>query len=110
MRGGHFRALGAAGKAGEMSKAIRIGTIIDFRPGLAVQQAHKDALKHAADYLCLTVESHWVPTAALLEPEGQAELASFDGICTGPGNPEVRQGALLAVQYAREHDRPMLST
>jgi CTP synthase (UTP-ammonia lyase) len=92
-----------------MASTVRIATVVDFE-GLEVQYLHEEALKHAAHSLSLKLESHWLPSGALLDPDYVTDLANFDGICTGPGNPLVREGALQAVQFARQQNWPMLST
>jgi CTP synthase (UTP-ammonia lyase) len=92
-----------------MRLVVRLANVVDFE-GLEVQYYHEEALKHAADSLGMSVESHWLPTSSLVDADHRADLVNYDGIGTGPGNPLVREGALRALQFARERNWPMLAT
>jgi CTP synthase (UTP-ammonia lyase) len=55
----------------------------------------------------LGVDTRWLPTPAVGDDPKQ--LDNYDGVLISPGSPYVSmQGALAAIQYARENDVPLL--
>jgi CTP synthase (UTP-ammonia lyase) len=56
------------------------------------------------------VESVWLPTPSLLEPE-PGKLESFDGLWASAGSPyKSFDGMLKGIEFARVHDWPFLAT
>ena len=94
-----------------MSEPIRIGVLGDFNPEFRSHHATNDSLQHAARKLGMAVESVWLPTPSLLEPNAAANLESFDGLWASPGSPyKSFDGMLKGIEFARIHDWPFLAT
>jgi CTP synthase (UTP-ammonia lyase) len=93
-----------------MSNLIRIGIIGDFDPVRPSHKATNEALNHSADYLGINLEVQWLPTKAL-ERNTDNMISKFDGLWCSPGSPyESMEGALNAIQFAREKDYPFIGT
>jgi CTP synthase (UTP-ammonia lyase) len=89
---------------------IRIGIIGDYQPTSDTHRATEAALHHAGDRLATRVEITWLPTASL-DPLPAALLEIYDGLWCAPGSPyQSMNGALNAIRWARENDRPLLGT
>jgi CTP synthase (UTP-ammonia lyase) len=59
----------------------------------------------------LAIESQWIPTPSLVEPNTQKILESFDGIWAAPGSPyRSFDGMLKGIEFARRRDWPFLGT
>lgn len=94
-----------------MSNAVRIGILGDFNPEFRSHHATNEALQHAAGKLNLPVESEWISTPSVLEPNAQKVLESFDGIWAAPGSPyKSFEGMLKGIEFARRRDWPFLGT
>ena len=94
-----------------MSDAVRIGILGDFNPEFRSHHATNEALQHAAAKLNLPVESAWISTPSVLEPDAQRMLESFDGIWAAPGSPyRSFDGMLKGIEFARRRDWPFLGT
>jgi len=94
-----------------MSDAVRIGILGDFNPEYRSHHATNDSLQHAAAKLNLAVESEWIPTPRLLEPNATKLLESFAGLWGSPGSPYSSfEGMLHGIKFARERDWPFLGT
>jgi CTP synthase (UTP-ammonia lyase) len=94
-----------------VTEPIRIGILGDFNPEFRSHHAINDSLQHAARKLDMTVESVWLPTPSLLEPNAAANLESFDGLWASPGSPyKSFDGMLKGIEFARVHDWPFLGT
>jgi len=94
-----------------VSDAVRIGILGDFNPEFRSHHATNEALQHAAAKLNLPVESAWISTLSVLEPEAQRRLESFDGIWAAPGSPyKSFDGMLKGIEFARRRDWPFLGT
>jgi CTP synthase (UTP-ammonia lyase) len=90
---------------------LRIGILGDLNPDFRSHQATNNSLQHAARKLQLKVESTWIPTPSMLEPNAAAKLDSFDGLWGSAGSPfKSFDGMLKGIEYARVHDRPFLGT
>jgi CTP synthase (UTP-ammonia lyase) len=91
--------------------AVRIGILGDFNPDFRSHHATNDSLQHASATLNLSVESQWIPTPSLLEPQAQKLLESFDGLWASPGSPyNSFDGMLKGIEFARKRDWPFLGT
>jgi CTP synthase (UTP-ammonia lyase) len=94
-----------------VSDVVRIGILGDFNPEFRSHHATNDALQHAAAKLSLPVESEWISTPSVLEPNAQKMLESFDGIWAAPGSPyKSFDGMLKGIEFARRRDWPFLGT
>ena len=94
-----------------MSDAVRIGILGDFNPDFRSHHATNESLQHAAAKLNLPVESAWISTPSVLEPDAQRMLESFDGIWAAPGSPyKSFDGMLKGIEFARRRDWPFLGT
>jgi CTP synthase (UTP-ammonia lyase) len=95
----------------DVTEPIRIGILGDFNPEFRSHHATNDSLQHAARKLGMTVESAWLPTPSLLDPNAAANLESFDGLWASPGSPyKSFDGMLKGIEFARVHDWPFLAT
>ncbi len=89
---------------------VRMGIIGDYQPTYDTHRATEAALHHAANRLSIALEITWLPTASL-DPLPAALLETYDGLWCAPGSPyQSMSGALNALRWAREHDRPLLGT
>jgi len=94
-----------------VSEAVRIGILGDFNPEFRSHHATNESLQHVAAKLNLPVESAWISTPSVLEPNAQKMLESFDGIWAAPGSPyESFDGMLKGIEFARRRDWPFLGT
>ena len=94
-----------------MSDAVRIGILGDFNPDFRSHHATNESLQHAAAKLNLPVESAWISTPSVVEPDAQRMLESFDGIWAAPGSPyKSFDGMLKGIEFARRRDWPFLGT
>jgi CTP synthase (UTP-ammonia lyase) len=94
-----------------VSDAVRIGILGDFNPEFRSHHATNEALQHASAALNLPVESGWISTPSVLEPNAQKVLESFDGIWAAPGSPyKSFDGMLKGIEFARRRDWPFLGT
>jgi CTP synthase (UTP-ammonia lyase) len=89
---------------------LNIGIIGDFNPRNTTHTATDASIVHAADALGQAVRIEWVPTLHL-EREGTGSLASYQALWCSPGSPyESMEGALAAIQFARETNLPFFGT
>jgi CTP synthase (UTP-ammonia lyase) len=91
-------------------KALRVGLIGDHDAGVAAHRAIPHALKLAGAVLGCSVEDTWLPTIDLAS-NGAIELSRFDGLWCVPASPyRSFDGAMRAIQHARERGVPFLGT
>jgi CTP synthase (UTP-ammonia lyase) len=94
-----------------MNPSLKVGIVGDFDPQRLSHTATVDALHHAAGALALSLDVTWLATPALGGPEGERLLAPYDALWCSPGSPYASmEGALAAIFYARQRDRPFLGT
>jgi CTP synthase (UTP-ammonia lyase) len=87
-----------------MSGRRRVALVGDYNPAAISHRSIPEALR-----LCGDVDGVWMHTGTLSNAESQ--LRDFDGIWCVPASPYARmQGALDAIQYAREQRVPFLGT
>ncbi len=85
--------------------ATRICLIGDYQPSVLAHQAIPKALALAADGA--DVRWVWLDTESAID----ADLASYDGFWCVPASPyRSLEGALRAIRFAREQNRPFLGT
>jgi CTP synthase (UTP-ammonia lyase) len=96
---------------GSMNAPLRVGIIGDFDPRLRSHLATTEALCHAANALSVRVDTAWLPTPSLDHVGCETTLQQFDALWCAPASPyKSMQGALKAIQFAREQDWPFLGT
>lgn len=89
---------------------IHVGLIGEFQPEVKAHQAIPQAFELASKELGCTFEYEWLPTP-LLEQATEHRLAAYQALWFVPGTPYASlDGALRAIQYAREHSLPTLGT
>ena len=93
-----------------MNRLLNVGIIGNWDPSLVSHRATEEALHHAAAARGVTGEYSWWPTRSL-EHRSESGLESFDALWCAPGSPyRSMEGALAAIRYAREADRPFIGT
>jgi len=91
--------------------AVRIGILGDYDADSPTLPTIDKSLQHASAKLNLAIESQWIPTPSLLQPNAQRMLESFDGIWAAPGSPyKSFDGMLKGIEFARRRDWPFLGT
>lgn len=87
---------------------MKIGLIGDYDASVPAHQAIPIALKLTSEKLGVPIEFKWVPTDEILNP---SRIIGFDGLWCVPASPyKNMDGALCAIQYAREQQIPFLGT
>ena len=88
-----------------MGTGMRIGLIGDLDLTFEPHLLTGSALQHAAGLLDWQVRAEWLAT------DREHDYSRFDGFVCAPGNAyRSMAGALRAIQWAREHDVPLLGT
>jgi CTP synthase (UTP-ammonia lyase) len=73
--------------------------------------ATEASLRHAADHAGIELKFEWLPTESLDADDVEQRLSRFDGHWIAPGSPyRSLNGALRAIRFARERDRPLIGT
>lgn len=91
-----------------MKSKVRIGIIGDY-DGRPSHLATEEALKHSAKKLKIEIDYHWIPTETIKDNEHN--LNHFDGLWCAPGSPyKSMNGAIQAIQFARENNTPFIGT
>lgn len=91
-----------------LQSSFRIALVGDYNSAAIAHQAIPLALAQSAAALDLAITWHWVSTTAIHHSD---DLAGYDGIWCVPASPyKSEQGALSAIRYARENQRPFLGT
>ena len=94
-----------------MDESLRVGVIGDYNPGMRYHVATDEALRHAGAARSVSVETSWLPTESLAQGSLAPVLQRFDALWCAPGSPYRRmQGALRAIQFAREQKWPFIGT
>ena len=94
-----------------MERTVSIGIIGDYDKNKTSHTATNQAIQHAADFLSIKTEVTWLPTPYFLTKAGQEKLGQFDGIWASSGSPyQNLEGAIKAIQIARERGRPFIGT
>ncbi|MCG8636814.1 MAG: hypothetical protein MI863_23485 [Desulfobacterales bacterium] len=93
-----------------MSRKIRVGIIGEYNPDISYHLATNAALGHAADALSVTISTDWIPTGPLAGETCEKTLKGFDALFAAPCDYNSVEGALRAIRFAREKDRPFLGT
>lgn len=92
-----------------MRSTIRVGVIGDY-DGRPSHMATDEAIMHCAAYLGLKQKTRWISTDTL-EIGSEQKLEGFDMLWCAPGSPyKSAQGAMNAIQFARENNYPFIGT
>lgn len=87
---------------------LHLALIGDYNPDVIAHQAIPVALQRAAEALGLDIHIHWLDTDAITST---TDLYAFDGFWCVPASPyRNTDGALRAIQFARQQLRPFLGT
>ena len=90
------------------NRAIRIALIGDYDPQVTAHQAIPVALGMIAEQTGREVQFQWLPTESI---HVDTPLQDFDGFWCVPASPyKSEAGALRAIRFAREQQRPFLGT
>ncbi len=95
-----------------MNLGLKVGIIGDYDPQQYISHTYtNESLKHAAAALSVSVDFTWLSTPSLeIGPRGTI-LKQFDALWCAPGSPyKSMEGALLAIQFARENGWPFFAT
>ena len=88
--------------------AISVALIGDYDPQVTAHQAIPMALALVAEQLDRQVQFEWLATDQI---HADTPLNKFDGFWCVPASPyKSEQGALRAIRFAREQQRPFLGT
>jgi CTP synthase (UTP-ammonia lyase) len=94
-----------------MHQSLSIGIIGDYNPNNRTHTATNEALSHAAAALAVSVEAVWLSTPSLDNESSRTTLQQFDALWCAPASPyESMDGALRAIQFAREAGWPFIGT
>jgi len=92
-------------------RPLKIGMIGDFEATNPTHGATHAALQHAAQALSVRVDIEWLGTSPYASEDQVRWLDAYDGLWGAPGSPyQSRDGAINAIRFARECDRPFLGT
>lgn len=95
----------------EVAVSVRIGIVGDYNPSFKAHTTTDSSLQEAAAALGLGLEACWLPTASLAGGERDERLAETDGLWISAGSPYAdRDGAFVAIRWARERDWPLVAT
>ena len=87
----------------------RLALIGDFNPDVVAHRAIPLALDLAAKHTGVSLAWDWVGTHTITD--APAQLLAYAGVWCVPGSPYRRmEGALAAIRFARETNRPFLGT
>ena len=90
------------------SRALRIALIGDHDPQVTAHQAIPVALGLVAEFTGYKVQFEWLPTEQI---HADTPLEDYDGFWGVPATPyKSEDGALRAIRFAREQQRPFLGT
>jgi CTP synthase (UTP-ammonia lyase) len=90
------------------NRSIRIALIGDYDPHVTAHQAIPVALGLVAEHLAQTVQFDWLATEQI---HAETSLKDFDRFWCVPASPyKSEDGALRAIRFAREQQRPFLGT
>jgi CTP synthase (UTP-ammonia lyase) len=93
-----------------VSAQVKIGIVGDFDPNSRAHRATNAALAHAGRQLHANLEVVWLPTESVSSPDAEP-LSHCHGLWCAPGSPyRSKEGALRAIRYAREQQRPFFAT
>ena len=94
-----------------MNQPVKVGIIGDYDPHSRYHIATDEALGHAATALDILLTPSWIPTQSLEKGTVETTLKPFHALWCAPGSPYISiDGALQAIQFAREQGWPFMGT
>lgn len=94
-----------------MQRSVKVAIIGDYVPDLPYHIATEKALEHAAASLSILLKPEWISTRSLEDGDAvMAALKPFDSLWCAPGEYMSRVGAIQAIEFAREHRKPLIGT
>ncbi len=94
-----------------MDRGVKVGIIGDYDPQSRYHVATDEALAHAAAALAIPLTTSWIPTQSLAKGSVGTTLKPFHALWCAPGSPyKSMDGALQAIQFAREQGWPFMGT
>jgi CTP synthase (UTP-ammonia lyase) len=94
-----------------MEQKLKVAIIGDYDPQLRYHIATEEALGHAAAALSISLAPSWIPTQSLGKASVETALKAFHALWCAPGSPyKSMDGALRAIQFAREQKWPFIGT
>jgi len=94
-----------------MNQQLQVGVIGDYDPNLRFHIATNEALLNAAEALSVSVDTSRIPTESLVGGLIGKTLKHFHALWCAPGSPyKSMDGALRAIQFAREEGWPFVGT
>ena len=94
----------------KMNGHVHIALVGDYNPGVKAHRAIPEAIRLATDGRDGQAEFEWLNTESL-DQEAEHQLSPFEAIWCVPNSPYASMnGALRAIQFARETGRPFLGT
>ncbi|MBW2563522.1 MAG: hypothetical protein JRE29_05725 [Deltaproteobacteria bacterium] len=88
-----------------MNQQVEVGIIGEYDPNRRYHIATNEALNHAAAALSVSLKSSWISTQSL-----KTILKPFDALLCASVEYKDMNGALLAIQFAREQEWPFIAT
>ena len=93
-----------------MKTSIQIGLVGDYNPEVKAHAAIPKALAFAGETIGCKIDPFWIHTTSIIDPL-DSRLAASDGLWCVPASPYASMdGALRAIRFAREIQRPFLGT
>ena len=92
-----------------MKTKLKIGIIGDFDKKKISQVKTNQCLEEIGANLDISISRQWVATKKITK-ESARELDVYDGLWAAPGDYLNPPGAIIAIQYAREHKIPFIGT
>jgi len=95
-----------------VNQKLKVGIIGDYDPPIYSSHIHtNESLRHAGSSLSVPVDYSWLSTPSLTDRSREETLKRFDALWCAPGSPyKSMEGALLAIQFARENGWPFFAT
>ena len=94
-----------------MTQPVRIAIVGDYNQDSRSHIATNKALTHTAESLSIPLVYSWLATQTLSAEGADSILKKFHGLWAAPGSPYFSiDGALQAIQFAREQHWPFIGT
>jgi len=92
-----------------MKTTVRLALVGDYNPAITAHQAIPKAVELAAQRFNINIHADWLPTETI--SHDPASLSHFDAFWCVPGSPyRSTEGAIRAIRFARERNKPFLGT
>jgi CTP synthase (UTP-ammonia lyase) len=92
-----------------MKTTVRLALVGDYHPSITAHQAIPKAVELAAQRFNISIHADWLATETITDDP--ASLSHFDAFWCTPGSPyRSTEGAIRAIRFAREQNKPFLGT